>query len=191
MLVGARGRRYRRRVGDPGGGYRPYAPPGGGPRLPVGAPPSPVIVAPKRSPLARVFVTVVLSVVGSCVLAGAIFSMVFWLSGDIRGVTHGFLDHVRARRYDAAYAMTSTRLRASVPAEAFPSWVDRRASQLHTTRGQSVSGFGGGGDEECVEVSLTTDDWLFPTRLYVLLLKEGGAWRVDGLETTEPALCPD
>ena len=178
-------------VGDHGGGYRPYEPAGGGPRVPAGAPPSPRIVVARRMTIPRILVILVLCAVGTCALGGAIFAGVMWMSADMREVTHQFLGHVRARRYDAAYAMTSGRLRASVSAEAFPSWIDRRAPAVHTTTGQSVSGFGGGGDEECIDVSLTGDSWLFQPKVYVLLLKEGGKWRVDGVETTEPALCPD
>ncbi len=36
-----------------------------------------------------------------------------------------------------------------------------------------------------------SDSWLFAPKVYVLLLEEGDVWRVDGLEATEPALCPD
>jgi len=148
--------------------------------------------APSAQPRpGRTFVWIVGGVVASCAVGGAIFAAVMWLSDDIRGVTHEFVGHLRAGRNDAAYRMTSARLRAQVSAESFPSYVEGRAPTIRSTTDDSINGFGGGGDEQCVIVDLTKPGSFFSSTVYVLLLKEGDVWRIDGLEAREPELCPD
>ena len=130
----------------------------------------------------------VLCGIGTVVFGGGIFALVLWFSADMREATHKFLDYVRAGEYPQAYGMTTSRFRKAVPEASFAAWVERRAPGVRASKDDSVSGFGGGSGEQCMIVSLKGDG-----TVYLLLVKQGEKWRVDGIETSEPSDwgCPD
>lgn len=137
----------------------------------------------------RTLWTVGLSLVGSVALGGIIVAMVLFFSEAMRDVTHRFLGAVRMGRPDLAYAMTSARLQARVPAAAFPAYLERAAPNVRASTSEWINGFAGGSGEECMDVWLTMSSSALPSSVYLILISENGQWRVDEITMSEPAMC--
>lgn len=133
--------------------------------------------------------TVAISLGGGGVLTAAIIGVILWLSQDMRDVTHTFLGLVRARRSDVAFTMTSARLQASMPPASFAAWVDGRAPFVRASTSEWINGFGGGGDEQCMDVWLDVPGHAIHENVYLMLHKENGQWRIDDVTNREPSMC--
>ena len=129
----------------------------------------------------RISLWALIGVVGIA-LPAAIVGLVLWLSTDTREATHRFFAHVRAHRDAEAYAMASRNLRSSVPASGFGAYLDQNAAPVRRSGGEWVNGFVGGFGSVCVEVWLNGGS---SDTVYVLLVDEDDAWRVEGVGAGE------
>lgn len=111
-----------------------------------------------------------------------------WLSADLRAATHEFLAEARAGQYERAHELASAHLRATVPPTAFPAYVDAAAPSLAGSTGEWINGFSGSGSRQCIEAWLTGPNVLVDP-VYLILVDEGGTWRVDAVTGDEPSLC--
>ena len=129
---------------------------------------------------------VLVRVVGGVAFGGLIAALVLTLSADIREQTHQFLGHTRARRDHEAYALTTRAFQQRVPEAAFSAYLDRNVPGVRASSGEWINGSQGGTRNKCMEV------WLHDTpqeTVYVLLVKEDRAWRVDEVTHFEVAGC--
>ena len=128
----------------------------------------------------------VVCVVGSLALSALIAGLVLWLNADMREQTHLFLGHARARQDHEAYALTTRAFQQRVPEEGFGAYVDQSAPGVRLRSGEWINGHNGSIGAACMEVWL---DDASPGTVYVLLVKEGGLWRVNDVTHTEVAAC--
>ncbi len=123
-------------------------------------------------------------------IVAAVVGLVMWGSADMREVSHGLLGHVRAHHDGDAYALVSRGLRATVGEADFSSYLDRNIPHARASEGEWINGFNGDFSDACVEVWLTRGGWIRET-VYVVLVKEDGAWRVAAVTEDEPDECDD
>lgn len=130
-----------------------------------------------------------LMIVGAAVVIGLLVGVIYWLTADMRDVTHQFLGSVRVGRYDLAYQLTTEQLRGTVAPAAFQAYVDGRVPNVRRSTSEWINGESGNGwSEYCVEAWLSGNG-LNDDKVYVIVAKESGVWRVADVTTVELDLC--